>query len=306
MTKFEPRPEKRPTPPARTPALKPILKGSNQHNYNNNIANSHVNSPVHNSSATASLTHNTGKFHINTTVKDENNRERFIYENLYNVDGENIPKSLASANPSSHNHKNHTSSEARPDIGIFMDSNRRDINFDNLFLNEKVVVNACGTTKYALKLVNQSNFVVPETSYIHLGTNDLNHSSPEEYLSSLSDLVRCLSEKGSDVYVSELLPRLDDNLPLTDKVNSRIRQLFPKELVIPHPRISHTHLYDEVHLRRNTNEGEKYSGVQLLAIDFYFSRYGKEPMDSRISRSLGGDLKKPRSRSNSRNRDLGR
>ena len=187
-----------------------------------------------------------------------------------------------------------------------MDSNRRDINFDNLFLNEKVKVHGCGTTRYAMNMVNQSNFVAPLTSYIHLGTNDLNHCSPEEYLKSLHDLVHCLSGKGSDVYVSELLPRSDGNKPLTEKVNSQIRALFPKELVIPHPHITHAHLYDEVHLRRNTNDGEKYSGAQLLAIDLYFSRYGKKPMDSRISRSLGGDFKKPRSRSNSRNRDLGR
>ena len=108
-------------------------------------------------------------------------------------------------------------------------------------------------------------------------------------------------DKGCTVYVSELLPRKDGNQGLSDPVNDMLHNLVPEGNRISHPTITHAHLYDEVHLRRNINEGEKYSGAQLLAIDLYRAVYKTVPMDSRISRSLSGDR-----RSSSRNRLTGR
>ena len=198
-----------------------------------------------------------------------------------------------------------TAAPPKIDVLVLMDSNRKFINFDNLFVNEKVQVIACGNVKYATQYVSHRDFVVPKSVYIHLGTNDLNRMSPGDYLHALSELVNMLSSKGSVVFVSELLPRKDGNQPLTDKVNKMMRQLIPEENRIPHPAITHDHLHDEVHLRNNVNEGEKLSGTQLLARDFYIKRYNKEPIDSRISRSLPGDYRKPRSRPTSKNRTHG-
>ena len=232
------------------------------------------------------------KVHKHQAEHNRNNntqREQYIYGNLHNTDDYTT---------------NRVQPLPRPDIGIFMDSNRRDINFDNLFVNEKVKVIPCGTVIYALKIVHQRDFVAPKTAIIHLGTNDINHGTPEEFLEALKDLVHYLSEKGSVVYVSELLPRTDGNKPMTVKVNALLRDVIPMKHLIPHPHITYDHLYDEVHLRHNPNDGEKYSGTQLLAADFYRCQYGKDPMDSRISRSRG-DQRKPRKRSNSRNRSVG-
>ena len=122
---------------------------------------------------------------------------------------------------------------------------------------------------------------------------------------STFDVYVCLGNMGSSVFVSELLPRDDVLRPLSDKVNEILRQIVPDSNMIPHPNISHAHLYDAVHLRNNPLSGERYSAVQLFARDFYISRYQKEPLDSRISRSLSGDHGKPRSRSNSRSRTHG-
>ena len=138
-----------------------------------------------------------------------------------------------------------------------------------------------------------------------MGTNALIHVTPEDYLDSLGKLIGSLRNMDSSVFVSELLPR-DDNLrPLSDEVSGTLRQIVPDSNRIPHPNISHAYLYDAVHLRNKALPGERFSAVQLFARDFYISRYQKEPLDSRISRSLSGDHGKPRSRSNSRNRTHG-
>ena len=232
-------------------------------------------------------------------------KENDIYNNLYRVDNNERKEPHQQLNKSNASDQRHKTSTTQPDIVVIMDSNRKHINFDNLFMDEKVEVMACGNVKSAMRAVMKPGFVAPKTVYIHLGTNDLNHGSPQEFLSSLLQLSKHLAEEGSEVYVSEILPRLDANLPLTDQVNSMLRNTIPEEYLIPHPQILHTHLFDEVHLRRNTLTGELYSGVQLLARDFYRSRFNKDPMDSRISQSLGGDQRRPRSRSNSKNRNSG-
>ena len=213
----------------------------------------------------------------------------------------NKPPSYATNDNINHTPPKHTNTP-KTDILILMDSNRKFINFDNLFVSEKVQVVACGNVANAIQCVTHRNFIVPKSVYIHLGTNDLNQVSPGEYLSALGDLVQRLGDMGCEVFISELLPRKDGNRPLTDKVNHMIRQLVPEGNLIPHPDITHDHLHDDVHLRNNINNGEKLSGTQLLARDFYFKRYNKEPIDSRISRSLPGDHRRPRSRPNSKNR----
>ena len=182
------------------------------------------------------------------------------------------------------------------DILVLMDSNRKHINFDNLFVNDKVRVVACGNVEHASVFVHERLEYLPKTVLIHLGTNDLNVVSPQQYLSALLDLVQYLESKGCKVLVSELLPRTDGNRGMTDKVNIMLKDLFPEISRIPHPNISHAHLYDEVHLRRNVNNGDQFSGVQLLSIDFYRAVYHCDPMGSRISRSLGGDHRRPSSR----------
>ena len=181
-------------------------------------------------------------------------------------------------------------SNTQPDILVLMDSNRRFINFESLFPDEKVQVQACGTVEHAFNVVEKMP-VIPKTVLIHLGTNDLNVVTPEEFIHALDNLTQYLSQEGCNVFISELLPRTDDNRGLCEPVNRRIHDLVPESNRIPHPKITHTHLHDEVHLRRNVNPGDKFSGVQLLAADLYKGIYNRDPIESRIAR-IGGDSRK--------------
>ena len=283
---------------------------NNSNNYNNNTNN--YNNNNHNSSYDKTNTSNNYNNNDNNNNRQRHDagrqarEEQFIYQNLYNVDGDNPPS--AATHPSSKDHHQHPTEHQlpeRPDISIFMDSNRRHINFDNLFVGKKVQLIPCGTVKYALKAVHDPKFKAPKTAIIHLGTNDINQGPPQDFFKSLEELLDFLISKGTAVFVSELLPRTDGHKPLVDQVNANLKVFITTDptqtsKLIPHPHISHNHLFDEVHLRHDPIEGEKRSGTQLLAVDLYLSQYGKEPMDSRISRSLKGDQRNQRSRSNSR------
>ena len=67
-----------------------------------------------------------------------------------------------------------------------------------------------------------------------------------------------------------------------------------------HREIHHQHLFDKVHLRKSVLKGERYSGVQLLARDFYRALIGTDPQDSRITMSLSGDLPRRKFRDDSK------
>ena len=175
---------------------------------------------------------------------------------------------------------------------VLMDSNRRNINFSNLFLDENVQVVPCGSVKYALEKVIPKLKVVPDVVIIHLGTNDLKSSSPQQYSILLLELVQLLRLLGCEVYVSEILPRNDQHEWKVESSNSNIRRMISTPYRIDHPVITKDHLYDDVHLGAATVNNEKYSGSQLLGRDIYHKLYGRSPLDSRIPANMPGDFVK--------------
>ena len=92
------------------------------------------------------------------------------------------------------------------------------------------------------------------------------------------------------MYVFEILPRADEFRESSIAVNRLLAKHVADSNRVTHREIYHQHLFDKVHLRKSVLKGERYSGVQLLARDFYRALIGTDPQDSRITMSLSGDL----------------
>ena len=84
------------------------------------------------------------------------------------------------------------SNSADSHIAIFIDSNRRHIDFHSLFPKDRVIVHPCGTVQWAMK--NLPTSLHSATSIIiHLGTNDIESRSPQQVHQSLLDFMAAWS-----------------------------------------------------------------------------------------------------------------
>ncbi len=183
-----------------------------------------------------------------------------------------------------------TNTRKKKKILVLMDSNRNNINFENLFHDDDVHIEPCGTVQYARGVV-ASMKTRPDVILVHLGTNDLKSHTPGEFFNNLTNLVSDISNKwDGKVIVSDILPRCDKFEEKVTPTNTLLAHSIPISNRVIHDEISRIHLHDKVHLSRNVSPNNKYSGTQLLAKGFYRSVYGRDPIDSRISRSLNGDL----------------
>ena len=185
---------------------------------------------------------------------------------------------------------------SRQNMLVLMDSNRKNVDFNNLFPDMNVTVAACGNMEYAANFVRKDNDNHPDVVVIHLGTNDLRQLTPEVLVNNMIDLVYLVEKHYKcSVKVSEILPRRDNQ-----KLKVRPTNLLLASSGLPvigHDKIRCEHLYDEVHLGLFSVDND-LSGVQLLAKDLYVGMYGKEPPTGRLSRVQMDRSKSPSRRGN--------
>ena len=105
---------------------------------------------------------------------------------------------------------------------ILIDSNRRNIDFDQLFPDVQKTVQPCGSVDWALSFLEKSKEDRYDTVLIHLGTNDLKQMTPEDFLSDLrgpgrggrvtSDLAKNIltSPKSSTIFLTS--PKILQNI----------------------------------------------------------------------------------------------
>ena len=185
-----------------------------------------------------------------------------------------------------------TNTRKKKVILVLMDSNRNNINFQNLFLDDDVIIKPCGTVQFARGVIASLKFR-PDIIIVHLGTNDLKTQTHVEFFNNLTNLVTDITNKcDGKIIISNILPRSDKFEEKVQPTNRLLAESIPETNRVIHDEISSIHLHDKVHLSRNVPPSQTYSGTQLLAKGFYRAVYGRNPIDSRISRSLSGDLMK--------------
>ena len=109
-----------------------------------------------------------------------------------------------------------------------MDSNRKYIQRNKLFPNQKVHIIPCPTIENAKEILANPKFHGQHTIIIHTGVNNAEYNSVEDINEKLNVLL--LSCKTAypqtTIYISSITPRKDDLNGVVTKVN----QLLAKEL----------------------------------------------------------------------------
>ena len=155
-----------------------------------------------------------------------------------------------------------------------MDSNRKFINFKDIFKDRDVKIIQCGSANAANNIIKKMK--ITDEILLHIGVNDLESKEPNVAVQDISKIAQLLKDKCSKLYVSEITPRNDNlgskvkmanALLLTEMQSNHIQ-------VIQHRNIKDVHLHDKKHLSKIWST-QNLSGVEELSVDFANSINGQ-------------------------------
>ena len=189
--------------------------------------------------------------------------------------------------------QNISDSENQTDnICIIMDSNRKFVNFRNLFketIKGKITVLPCGDIGAAEKILSSHNLENPKKILLHIGVNDLDNERPEKLTDNSVAVAQMFQEKyHCQVYISEITPRKD----IQEKVQI-VNKLLEKKLngnkaltTIKNNNLEGTDLHDDRHLKRNKTLGQLTSGVQKMIKNIFETITNKKIESQLLETSL--------------------
>ena len=123
-----------------------------------------------------------------------------------------------------------TQKQINSNIIILMDSNRKFIDKNKLFPNEKALILACPTIERGREILQQTKFVDQHTIIIHTGVNDLENCSPQEVSNKFCELL--LSYKTTyptvKIIASSITPRKDQLNTAVKRANELIHNELKK------------------------------------------------------------------------------
>ena len=147
-----------------------------------------------------------------------------------------------------------------------MDSNRKFIDKNKLFPNEKALILACPTIERGREILQQTKFFDQHTIIIHTGVNDLENCSPQEVSNKFCELL--LSYKTTyptvKIIASNITPRKDQLNTAVKRANELIHNELKKDqmkdiILIDNSNLDKQELlFDAKHLNRK-------NGVKILA-----------------------------------------
>ena len=170
---------------------------------------------------------------------------------------------------SSHNAKDNPATKQKrinSKIIVLTDSNRKFIDKNKLFPNEKALILACPTIERGREILQQTKFVDQHTIIIHTGVNDLENCSPQEVSNKFCELL--LSYKTTyptvKIIASSITPRKDQLNTAVKRANELIHNELKKDqmkdiILIDNSNLDKQELlFDAKHLNRK-------NGVKILA-----------------------------------------
>ena len=123
-----------------------------------------------------------------------------------------------------------TQKQINSNIIVLMDSNRKFIDKNKLFPNEKTLILACPTIERGREILQQTKFVDQHTIIIHTGVNDLENCSPQEVSNKFCELL--LSYKTTyptvKIIASSITPRKDQLNTAVKRANELIHNELKK------------------------------------------------------------------------------
>ena len=159
-----------------------------------------------------------------------------------------------------------TEKQINSNIIVLMDSNRKFIDKNKLFPNEKALILACPTIERGREILQQTKFVDQHTIIIHTRVNDLENCSPQEVSNKFCELL--LSYKTTyptiKIIASSITPRKDQLNTAVKRANELIHNELKKDqmkdiILIDNSNLDKQELlFDAKHLNRK-------NGVKILA-----------------------------------------
>ena len=143
----------------------------------------------------------------------------------------------------------------RDDIVILIDSNGKFIDTTKLSRDKQTRKIFCPTITAATKSITESALSRPSHIIIHVGTNDIEHSSVDCCSSQFQTLVEIASQKypSSKILISSLLKRRDTTDHRRPELNSKLGLIcapFPNVHLVNNENIPVDYLHDNKHLKR--------------------------------------------------------
>ena len=158
-----------------------------------------------------------------------------------------------------------TQKQINSNIIVLMGSNRKFIDRNKLFPNEKALILACPTIERGREILQQTKFVDQHTIIIHTGVNDLENCSPQEVSNKFCELL--LSYKTTyptvKIIASSITPRKDQLNTAVKRANELIHNELKKDqmkdiILIDNSNLDKQELlFDAKHLNRK-------NGVKIL------------------------------------------
>ena len=159
-----------------------------------------------------------------------------------------------------------TQKQINGNIIVLMDSNRKFIDKNKLFPNEKALILSCPTIERGREILQQTKFVDQHTIIIHTGVSDLENCSPQEVSNKFCELL--LSYKTTyptvKIIASSITPRKGQLNTAVKRANELIHNELKKDqmkdiILIDNSNLDKQELlFDAKHLNRK-------NGVKILA-----------------------------------------
>ena len=163
-------------------------------------------------------------------------------------------------------------------IFIIMDSHRKFICFKKLLAEELYDPNAsiitipCSYINKERNILKSHNISNPSKILLHVGINAIDNELPHDVVYKLKLLVKEYKGKFKcEVFSSDITPRKDQCHQDVEIINHNLNSLLANSHIkrVKHSNIMSQHLHDGRHLKRNRNQGEAVSGVQLFCKNIY-------------------------------------
>ncbi|KAL9977183.1 hypothetical protein ACROYT_G014561 [Oculina patagonica] len=186
----------------------------------------------------------------------------------------NSPNDVSTSDP-----LNSTNKTTRDDIIILIDLNGKYIDTTKLSRDKQTRKLFCATIMVATKTITDSVLDRPSHIIIHVGTNDIEHSSVDFCSSKFQSLVEIAPQKypSSKILISSLLKRCDATDHRRSELNSKLGSIcapFLNVHLVNNENVPIDCLYDNKHLKRR-----KIGALVANLKDVIYNRIGP-PMQS--------------------------
>ena len=159
-----------------------------------------------------------------------------------------------------------------------MDSNRKFICFKKLLAEElsdqiaSIITIPCGNINKARNILKSHTISNPSKILFHVGINDIDNEHPEDIKYKLKLLAEECKEKFKcEVFLLCITSRKDQYRQDVEMINHNQNGLLRNSNIkrVKHSNIKSQHLHDDRHLKRNRNQDEAMSCVQLFCKNIY-------------------------------------